>query len=294
MSCRQRAVRAVPLPVSPKAYETDGSVHRDDPADILKTRALERASPKSWLQRDLVATCLGSGSGALYDAPHFVKDENAKQEIELKRLLLGEGAAEALIAALGEVSAQRRQVNHVLDTEGYRLREERYSVRLRFEDGAPILTAKGPGKRIGGDTSTRDEAEARIDDALASAILSGHRDPVDVLRERAGDEAFGSLWQGLVQARRGLPLREVGSFENQRRIVPVRLPSGLDLHVEVDRTCFPDGHIDEEVEIELPSGEFVAEVETWLAQQALEAGVVMGPSSPKLARFYAHRGDRSG
>jgi len=222
-----------------------------------------------------------------------VKDENAKQEVEVKRLLLSQGAADLLVSALGPVTADKQQVNHVLDTEGGSLRKLRYSLRLRFEDGAPILTAKGPGKRLGADTSTRDEAEARIEHELASAVLSGLRDPVELLREQVGDESFGPLWQGLAEARGGLPLREVGSFENRRRVVPVHLPSGLELNVEVDRTRFPDGHVDEEVEIELPNGEFVSEVESWLAQRALDAGIVTGPSSPKLAPFYAHRGERS-
>lgn len=220
-----------------------------------------------------------------------MKESSTGQEVELKRLLVGDSAAEKLIGLLGAVAADKRQLNHVFDTADGRLRRQRYSVRLRFEDGCPILTAKGPGRRVSGDTAVRDEAEATIDERLARDILAGARDPVQVLRQRVPAGAFEPLWRGLAEARGGLPLETMGAFENRRRVVPVRLPSGVALEVEIDRTRFPDGHEDDEVEIELPSHELAAEVEDWLAARASEAGVATAPATPKVARFYARRSE---
>src|SRR4051794_8986056 len=73
-----------------------------------------------------------------------------EHEIELKRLLLGEGAGERLLAALGRpASAQSSQVNHVLDTKTFALRASRHTLRVRDEDGRWVLTAKGPSRSVG-------------------------------------------------------------------------------------------------------------------------------------------------
>jgi uncharacterized protein YjbK len=219
-------------------------------------------------------------------APH------GHQEIELKRLLVGEGAADKLAAALGPVAAHKAQINHLFDTADRRLRQHRYSMRLRFENGTPILTSKGPSRQVGADTRARTEAEATIDARLAQSILEGKTDPVAVLRELATDAAFAELYRGLDDARAGRPLQSLGHFENQRRTIPVVLPDGLALDVEVDRTRFPDGRIDEEVEIEVPSDDVVAAVEAWLSQRAAAAGVMTRPSTPKIARFFAALGEK--
>jgi uncharacterized protein YjbK len=211
---------------------------------------------------------------------------HSTREVELKRMLVGPAAAEALIAALGPVTAHKHQVNHFFDTEDHRLHQHRHSVRLRLEDGTPILTAKGPSRSLGAHTSTRAEAEAVIDAKDASLILAGARDPVAVLREHAGDAAFDELWTGIERARGDQALRHIGSFENLRRTLPVVIEPGLELVVEIDRTQLPD-RVDHEVEIEIPDERRVALVEAWLEQRAAAAGVELAPASAKLARFYA-------
>jgi len=213
---------------------------------------------------------------------------HSPREVELERLLVGPAAADALIAVLGPVAEHKHQVNHFFDTEDYRLRQHHHSVRLRFEDGRPILTAKGPSRALGAHTSARTEAEATIDAKDASLILAGARDPVALLRERATDPAFDELWTGLEGARGEQALRHVGSFENLRRTVRVVIEPGLELVVEVDRTQLQD-RVDHEVEIEIPEERRVAAVEAWLEQRAAAAGVELAPASTKLARFYAGR-----
>ena len=71
---------------------------------------------------------------------------------------------------------------------------------------------------------------------VADQILAGHRDPVTILSELKTDPVYSEFGKGLDKARDGRPLREIGRFENRRRTVPVVLPSGLALEVEVDRT----------------------------------------------------------
>lgn len=211
----------------------------------------------------------------------------SSRELELKRQLLGPAAADTLIAALGPVAEHKLQLNHVFDTDTFGLRQQRHSVRLRFENGTPILTAKGPGRSLGAHTSSRTEAEATIDAATAAGILTGKLDPIAVLRQRVRGGAFDELWSGLERARSGRALRHIGSFENLRRSVPVVIEPGLALVVEVDRTRIAPDRIDHELEIEIPEEEQVPRVEAWLEQRAAAASVELAPSSPKLARFYA-------
>jgi uncharacterized protein YjbK len=210
------------------------------------------------------------------------------QEIELKRLLVGEGAGDRLIAALdARVRRETHQVNHVFDTDDRRLDRGRYAVRLRRENGSAFLTVKGPGRRVGASTDTKTEAEVPVEPNVADGIVAGRVDPVAALMSRLPDPAYQDLWSGVEDARQGRQLDRVGSFENVRRTVPVALPSGLTVDVEVDRTRFPDGRVDEEVEIELPTEAVAGEVEAWLAAVASAASVTTRPSSPKIVRFLA-------
>jgi uncharacterized protein YjbK len=214
------------------------------------------------------------------------------QEIELKRLLRGEGAADKLAARLGTAREERRQINHVFDTDDRRLQQKRYAVRLRFENEVPILTVKGPSRGVGASIAARAEAEATVDRAQADAILAGHLDPVSALRQLERDPAYATLWAGLDEARGGAPLRQLGHFENLRRVFPVVLPSGLRLDLELDRTRFAADRVDDEVEIELSDEGAAEEVEAWLEATASEAGVATAPSTPKVARFYEFLDER--
>jgi uncharacterized protein YjbK len=213
------------------------------------------------------------------------------QEIELKRLLRGPNAIEVLLAALGgAVREEKRQTNHIFDTSGRQLFDAGYTVRLREETGPLFLvTVKGPSRALGSHTGSKPEAEAAVDARVARDILSGAADPVGALRSALGNTEHQKLFAGLDAVRSGKPLVLVGRFDNVRKVIPVTLPGGLGLDVEVDETQFPDGHTDHEVEIEIPSDEQVGEVEAWLSSTLQRAGVEHTTSSPKLVRFYSHR-----
>jgi len=208
-------------------------------------------------------------------------------EVEIKRLLVDDGAAERFVAALRKpVRATQHQVNHVFDTDDGRLARSRHAVRLRVQDGDATLTAKGPGREVSASTSARLEAETTVEDELVEDLLAGRIEPLCVLRQRIPDDAYADLWRGLDEARACRPLRADGRFENTRRVVDVTLASGLQLTVEVDETHFPNARVDHEVEIEVPGEELVAEVEAWLDGVARDAAIETRDSTPKIARFH--------
>ena len=134
------------------------------------------------------------------------------------------------LAALGAGEArEKRQVNHVFDTDDGRLNATRHALRLRSENDSDwILTAKGTSNAVGASTSAKLEAETRIPADVAESILTGGADPLAELRVRVTNPAFDVLWRDFEQVLAGRRLEVVGSFENVRRAVPVTLPSGTE------------------------------------------------------------------
>jgi uncharacterized protein YjbK len=211
-------------------------------------------------------------------------------EVEIKRLLPDDDAAERFVAALGApVRAEKRQVNNIFDTDDGHLARSRYTLRLRTEGANALLTAKGPGRAVSATTASRTEAEIAVEPDLVDDLLAGVVEPLCLLRGREPDEAYAELWHGLDEARACRVLSAVGRFENLRRVIDVTLASGLRLTVELDRTEFPGGRTDNEIEIEVADETLVDEVEEWLEGLTREAGIETAPSSPKLARFLEAR-----
>jgi uncharacterized protein YjbK len=211
-------------------------------------------------------------------------------EVEIKRLLADDDAAERFVAALGApVRAEKRQVNAIFDTQDGRLAGASYMLRLRTEDASAFLTAKGPARTVSATTASRMEAETAIAPDLVDDLLAGEVEPLCLLRAHVTDETYAELWRGLDEARACRVLRCAGRFENLRRVVDVTLPSGLALTVEVDRTEFPNDRTDNEIEIEVADETVVDEVEQWLEGLTREAGIETAPSSPKLTRFFEAR-----
>ncbi len=212
----------------------------------------------------------------------------AHHEIELKRLLGGAGAADRLVDALGGRPARDvMQVNHALDTADGALRRARLSLRLRTENGDAYLTAKGPTQAVTRSTGSKVEAETAIPPSLAGRILAGSADGLAALRRRLPATPYAELFAAIDAARGERAVRPVGHYENRRRSMRVRLPSGRRVVVEVDRTWFPGGRVDDEVEIELPSTRAAAAVERWLDGVLRTAGIRAKTSTAKIARFYA-------
>jgi uncharacterized protein YjbK len=181
----------------------------------------------------------------------------AGREIELKFRLAGAAEAEALLAAIaGRAGAPRRQVNHFFDTAAGDLDRARHTLRLRDQEGGGrerVLTAKGPERKSAdGILSEKAEAELEVGRAQADRMLEGALSPLEVLEAALGAE-HGLLaeMRRLVAAR---PLVRVGAFENVRTQVAASMDVGgrsVPVTFELDRTVFPGGRVDHEVEIEL-------------------------------------------
>jgi uncharacterized protein YjbK len=187
----------------------------------------------------------------------------AGREIELKFALTDAAELEKLSAALGGTAGPTvEQINHFFDTAELDLHREKHVLRLREEDRSRYLvTAKGPGGSEDGALSERTELETNVDPSTAQAILEGSTSALSVLEQALGAEA--PLLKNLRTLAGGKALNSVGKFENTRtpQGVSVDLGGGITRRVvfELDRTVFPNGRIDFEVEIELQAAEDEAE-----------------------------------
>lgn len=181
-----------------------------------------------------------------------------RREIEYKLQVRGEQDFQSLARVLsGSLASDGdMQIKHFFDTDRGHLRRRGYLLRLNEERGRFYVTAKGPAATRG-EAALMDKAEeeVRIDNSWAVLILAGELSAITVLERRLGDPP-----PDLIVAMRGVvgkrALRRVGSYQNlRRRVGPVALPVGdggqVRVVFELDRTEFPGGVIDHEVEVEV-------------------------------------------
>jgi cellulose biosynthesis protein BcsQ/uncharacterized protein YjbK len=236
---------------------------------------------------------------ALDRAPDRAPDRAAapgapRTEHEYKLRLRGAADFEALMAHVPDAPARDAgdvvQVNHVFDTPRRELSRHGYALRLREEQGVFTITLKGPVFERDGDPAlaSKAEEEVRIDASWAVEVLGGRRSPLTTLARRARGPG-----PAVVEAARALvgsqPLERVGSFRNVRqRVGPVALPStgrALDVVLEFDRTEFPGGRTEYEVEVEVDAAD--AEVCGPALQRLFaDAGVPWTTSTSKAGRFF--------
>lgn len=200
-------------------------------------------------------------------------------ERELK-LALSEPDAARLAGMLGAAQAILHQRNHYLDTAQGDLRRLGYGLRLREENGRRRLTLKGPALHTG-EVTERLELESTLTVAEADRVLAGACTlgelplPIpDALTREAGPQR----------------LLVLGRIENERRVyrLPLRecVPGApTEAELELDRTCYPDGSIMHELEIEWPHP--AAPFPESAVRALLErAGIAWRPQTrSKLARF---------
>lgn len=228
-------------------------------------------------------------------------------ETELKLLLPDAAAWDRVRAALGggPIVVQH---NHFFDRPDAALRAARIGVRLREEAGRLTLTVKGERARAeavagasadAGAVAHRIELEGELPrEALEVALREGLDLSPWLARWRA-ERSMPALPPELAGFLAGLEaalgdgrlVRQAG-FVNEREAL--RLPladeaGAFEVELALDRTLFPDGRVDHELEVELvgPSA-FVDRVEravrTWLAA---ELGIEGRPAPSKLARLHA-------
>jgi uncharacterized protein YjbK len=172
-------------------------------------------------------------------------------EQELKLALARPADLGRLLGALPEPRAVIRQFNHYMVCPEKRTSEAKVMVRLRVEERGDVTTACLTLKRR---VRAQDgvflswELEEAMAMEQARAVLDGHRDLMEVDHE-------GTRW--LAQELNVRSLDRQGSLTNVRHVVDFE---GYVL--EVDRSEFPDGSVDVEIEVETddPAGARIAVV----------------------------------
>jgi uncharacterized protein YjbK len=209
------------------------------------------------------------------------------QEREFKYRIPDERALERLAARLGGPrSVQSLQRNVFFDTPRQDLRARHLALRLRDEEGAFSLTLKGPAQGPQAPLASREEEERALGAREAQAILEGALDPLEALL-RLG--ARGPLFECARELVGREPVQICGGFDNERtRLGPLVFPPGSTAgHVfELDRTRFPDGSLDFELELELAGTEDPGPIAQALEALLRELGIAPETAPSKAARLF--------
>jgi uncharacterized protein YjbK len=209
------------------------------------------------------------------------------REVEFKFRVDGPAAFEALARAAGSRPGPPvPQTNHFFDTADRALHGRRHTLRLREERGRFLLTAKGPGERMGALTS-RAEEEVEVPKTDAEAIINDAQSPLAALESRADPRAH-DLLAAMRSIAGDTSLRHVGAFQNERTHLPVTLSvEGRTVPVtfEMDRTTFPAGQVHYEVEVEIAGADANA-VERALHAFFASAKVGWREGPSKAKRFF--------
>ena len=159
-------------------------------------------------------------------------------EIEVKLTLLGEGAVERVLKALGPPTREVEQINFYLDTSSRELHDRRVMLRLRKQGDRAVVTLKTDAEIVRGGLRCREveesiswvEGQQALQDGLQSLSVA----PIKEVRYLVGHSA---------------PLEVIGTVVNLRRWIPFR-DLGI---VELDQMTLPDGTIHMELELETTS-----------------------------------------
>ena len=163
------------------------------------------------------------------------------EEIEIKLNLENETNYLKLHERFGRGIEPRRQDNHFFDSPDMRLAASGWALRIRLEAGRALMTAKSSASGGGGALAVRHEIETALDPDRARAMIDNglmFGDIPDTIRD-----ALGNLPADLA-------LTAGTGFVNYRTDIGIETGHAL-LRVEIDRTCFNDGRIDYELELEL-------------------------------------------
>jgi inorganic triphosphatase YgiF len=216
------------------------------------------------------------------------------QEVEFKFAVESERAFDALLRQLDlparEFHPSVQQVNHFFDTPGRALRAGGLTLRLREEAGRHTLALKGEERRASADgtLTVRLEEEVRLPLEAALNVLQGTVSPRAALAKRLGEGA--PALQALDAALAGAELHYVGRFDNRRtRLPPVSIDvgaSGVTVVFELDRTTFPGGGVEHEIEVELRGAGDAARLHASLLELFERAGVRWSAARSKAQRFF--------
>ena len=225
------------------------------------------------------------------------------REIELKLALPDEDAWHWVRERLTEPRVTP-QSNHFFDSPGAPLRNARVGVRLRSEGERRLLTVKSDGQIETEDAlSRRIELESAVpreafDEALEDGLLLGpwiENWRVE-LAPSADDSPELKTFLTRLESLTPEPLQRFGGFDNERTTGTLRLDLAdgpQRIEVELDRTHFPGGRTDFELEVEFPTEgpkgreALPEEVQRALIDRLGEGGIHPFAAASKLARFQA-------
>lgn len=213
-----------------------------------------------------------------------------RTETEFKFLFTDEAsllAVERALVARGVPDrGQVRQVNHFFDTEDRALSAAGLALRLREEAGRFLVTAKGRLEEApaAGSPTRHLEEEAWIPAEVARTILTGSRTVLDVLLEASA--APPPLLARIGECLAGRAPASLGCFTNQRTRLAPWIVGGHELVVELDRTEFPAGRRDFELELEVEP-EVTAEAHAALLELFRDTDARTTTAPTKAARFFA-------
>jgi uncharacterized protein YjbK len=217
------------------------------------------------------------------------------KEVELKLRVSGWEDLLAVGQTAGgdlEVLSPVRQINHFFDASNLKLREAGYSVRLRQEDRAYILTFKGPhpDATMGSTLAIRLEEEIPLSAVEGKGILEGSSSALKVMEGYTPEGPEFDARRALIKTMRthldGQALRYKGCFENLRWRLPFWVEDHA-LELELDRTLFPGDVIHHEVELEIPADVDAEQAEARLRLLFEKAGVEGSSAPGKASRFFA-------
>ena len=174
-------------------------------------------------------------------------------ESEIK-IALDQGETERLRGRLGEPVRKLRQVNHYYETSEDHLARARVSLRVREETDVGtdrlrlLLTLKEAGLRAGA-LLVRPEFESELGEDAWAAVKDGSMHFADL--DLPPIHRLADVLQETVPDLSGLALAELGTVENVREVFDFADKS-LSMEVLLDRTAYPDGTEEFELECELP------------------------------------------
>ena len=179
--------------------------------------------------------------------------DDASKEIEIKLDLGSFTNYLKLLGFIGQIEAEKQQLNCYFDTPDGKLKEDGWALRLRLERDRGIVTLKSTTATTG-TAAIRDELEGEVPHDQAYAVVHGQSGILQLDAEplRALAEKYGKL-----------PLEKTVQFSNTRQTKKHRIHD-LNYTLEVDKTEFADGSVDYELEVELSDPAYIDQVETYL------------------------------
>jgi uncharacterized protein YjbK len=208
-------------------------------------------------------------------------------EREFKAMLAGAEERDRLLALIGGSVRILSQRNVLFDTRARALAAAGLSLRLRHENMAWWLTAKGTAEGRGTQPallSARGEAERPLRPAIATHLAAGTADPLPLLRMASPAASALRLCAAIEREAAGARLIIVGEFRNVRTLCATALPCGRPISVALDRSEMPDGTVEHELELEVARTE-ISPAASWLEGLLRRAHIPLRPAQSKRQRF---------